>query len=160
MRAWQVVEHGEPEAVMKLGEKAVPQPGPGEVRILVKALALGLPDVFMCRGTYAMGELIHAEDTRAIIITGAGKSFCAGGDTAYISQIQAVTRAPVRVDARSGRDRIGHANVGFFLQTCTHVAKKERRPRGSRTGGGVSPGLRLGRRFTRLSRSQSCSQMA
>jgi hypothetical protein len=32
MRAWQVVEHGEPEAVMKLGEKPVPQPGPGPAR--------------------------------------------------------------------------------------------------------------------------------
>ena len=53
MRAWQVVEHGEPKEVMVLGEKAIPEPGPGEVRILVKAAALGLPDVFMCRGTYA-----------------------------------------------------------------------------------------------------------
>jgi 2-(1,2-epoxy-1,2-dihydrophenyl)acetyl-CoA isomerase len=37
----------------------------------------------------SMGELSKDEDTRAIIITGAGKSFCAGSDTAYISQIQA-----------------------------------------------------------------------
>src|ERR1700712_10987 len=36
-----------------------------------------------------MDELSNDEDTRAIIITGAGKSFCAGSDTAYISQIQA-----------------------------------------------------------------------
>ncbi len=36
-----------------------------------------------------MDELSQDEDTRAIIITGAGKSFCAGSDTAYISQIQA-----------------------------------------------------------------------
>jgi enoyl-CoA hydratase/carnithine racemase len=36
-----------------------------------------------------MTELCQDEDTRAIIITGAGKSFCAGSDTAYISQIQA-----------------------------------------------------------------------
>jgi hypothetical protein len=49
MRAWQVVGHGEPKEVMELGEKAVPEPGPGEVRILVKAVALGLPDVFMCQ---------------------------------------------------------------------------------------------------------------
>jgi len=34
-----------------------------------------------------MDELSKDEDTRAIIITGAGKSFCAGSDTAYISQI-------------------------------------------------------------------------
>src|SRR5258708_18867066 len=36
-----------------------------------------------------MDELSRDEDTRVIIITGAGKSFCAGSDTAYISQIQA-----------------------------------------------------------------------
>lgn len=53
MRAWQVVEHGEPNEVMRLGDKAVPEPGPGEVRIDVTGAALGLPDVFMCRGTYA-----------------------------------------------------------------------------------------------------------
>ena len=58
MQAWQVIKHGEPKAVMELGEKAVPEPGPGEVRILVKAVALGLPDVFMCRGTYAFSPTI------------------------------------------------------------------------------------------------------
>jgi NADPH:quinone reductase-like Zn-dependent oxidoreductase len=36
MRAWQVVKHGEPKEVMELGQKAVPEPGPGEVRIVVK----------------------------------------------------------------------------------------------------------------------------
>src|SRR6195952_4266872 len=36
-----------------------------------------------------MDELSGDDDTRVIIITGAGKSFCAGSDTAYISEIQA-----------------------------------------------------------------------
>src|ERR1700733_4469466 len=58
MRAWQVVKHGEPKEVMELGQKAVPEPDPGEVRIVVKAVALGLPDVFMCRGTYAFNPQI------------------------------------------------------------------------------------------------------
>jgi hypothetical protein len=31
MRAWQVVKHGEPKEVMELGQKAVPEPGPGEL---------------------------------------------------------------------------------------------------------------------------------
>src|SRR5258707_915331 len=31
MRAWQVIQHGEPKEGMKLGEKAVPEPGPGGV---------------------------------------------------------------------------------------------------------------------------------
>src|SRR5271155_3402285 len=37
-----------------------------------------------------MDELSKDEDTRVIIITGAGKSFCADSDTAYISEIQAI----------------------------------------------------------------------
>jgi len=37
----------------------------------------------------SMDELSQDDDTRAIIITGAGKSFCAGSDTAYVSQLQA-----------------------------------------------------------------------
>src|ERR1700709_1796226 len=58
MQAWQVVRHCGPIEVMELGQKAVPEPGPGEVRIVVKAVALGLPDVFMCRGTYAFDPQI------------------------------------------------------------------------------------------------------
>ena len=37
---------------MALGETDIPEPSPDEVRIRVDAAALGLPDVFMCRGTY------------------------------------------------------------------------------------------------------------
>jgi NADPH2:quinone reductase len=58
MRAWQVIKHGEPKQVMELGEKPVPEPNAGEVRIVVKAVALGLPDIFMCRGTYAFNPQI------------------------------------------------------------------------------------------------------
>jgi 2-(1,2-epoxy-1,2-dihydrophenyl)acetyl-CoA isomerase len=36
-----------------------------------------------------MTELSEDDETRVIIITGAGKSFCAGSDTTYISEIQA-----------------------------------------------------------------------
>ncbi len=52
MRAWKVQRHGEPGEVIALGEADIPVPNPDEVRIRVDAAALGLPDVFMCRGTY------------------------------------------------------------------------------------------------------------
>jgi NADPH2:quinone reductase len=52
MRAWQVNKHGEPEDVLQLVDKDVPEPGSGEIRIRVAAVALALPDVFMCRGNY------------------------------------------------------------------------------------------------------------
>jgi len=52
MAAWQVQGCGEPQAVMASARRAVPAPGPGEVRIRVGAAGLGLPDVLMCRGHY------------------------------------------------------------------------------------------------------------
>ena len=54
MRAWQVQGAGEPIDVLHEVELEPPQPGPGQVRIRVTAAGIGLPDVFMCRGTYPL----------------------------------------------------------------------------------------------------------
>jgi len=54
MRAWQVQGAGEPKDVLHLIELEPPEPGPGQVRIRVAAAGIGLPDVFMCRGTYPL----------------------------------------------------------------------------------------------------------
>lgn len=54
MRAWQVHTHGEPADVLRLAQVDRPTPGEGQVRIRVAAAGLGLPDVFMCRGTYPL----------------------------------------------------------------------------------------------------------
>lgn len=54
MRAWQVVEHGEPIEALRCVEVAEPDPGEGLVAIDVQAAALALPDVFMCRGVYPL----------------------------------------------------------------------------------------------------------
>jgi NADPH2:quinone reductase len=54
MRAWQVQDTGEPIDVLHMVELDPPQPGPGQVRIRVAAAGIGLPDVFMCRGTYPL----------------------------------------------------------------------------------------------------------
>jgi len=40
--------------VLQLVEIDEPTPGPGEVRLRVKAAAIGLPDAFMCQSTYAL----------------------------------------------------------------------------------------------------------
>jgi NADPH2:quinone reductase len=89
MRAWQVIQHGEPKEVMELGEKAVPEPGPGEARILVSAVALGLPDVFMCRGTYAFNPAIPFTPGQEVVgtVTAAGE----GVDLALGSRVIATT---------------------------------------------------------------------
>ena len=54
MRAWQVQGAGEPVDVLHGVEVEPPEPGPGQVRIRVTAAGIGLPDVFMCRGTYPL----------------------------------------------------------------------------------------------------------
>jgi NADPH2:quinone reductase len=54
MKAWQVQAVGEPKDVMRVVERQLPDPGPGQVKIEVSAAGLGLPDVLMCRGTYPL----------------------------------------------------------------------------------------------------------
>jgi NADPH2:quinone reductase len=54
VRAWQTQVAGEPIDVLHLVELEPPQPGPGHFRIRVDAAGMGLPDVFMCRGTYPL----------------------------------------------------------------------------------------------------------
>ncbi|TPX03773.1 NADPH:quinone oxidoreductase family protein, partial [Schumannella luteola] len=51
-RAWQATGYGEPGEVLALVERDVPDPGPGEIRIRVAAIALNFPDVLLCRGRY------------------------------------------------------------------------------------------------------------
>ena len=54
MKAWQVQGVGEPADVMRMVERQLPDPGPGQVKIEVSAAGIGLPDVLMCRGTYPL----------------------------------------------------------------------------------------------------------
>lgn len=53
MRAWQITGVGAPTDVLHMVELPVPDPGPGEVLLLVHAAGVGMPDAFMCRSTYA-----------------------------------------------------------------------------------------------------------
>ena len=54
MRAWQVQQHGTPTDALRRVELEEPTPGPGELRVRVTAAAIGMPDVFMCKSTYAL----------------------------------------------------------------------------------------------------------
>jgi NADPH2:quinone reductase len=54
MRAWQVQGAGEPRDVLHLVELEPPAPEPGQIRIRITAAGIGLPDVFMCRGSYPL----------------------------------------------------------------------------------------------------------
>ncbi len=52
MRAWQVTAAGEPRDVLRLVDVDVPEPGPGQRLVAVRAVALNFPDVLLCRGVY------------------------------------------------------------------------------------------------------------
>jgi len=49
IRAWRIVEHGAPE-VLRLDEVPLPEPGPGEVRVRMEAMALNHLDLWVRRG--------------------------------------------------------------------------------------------------------------
>lgn len=52
MRAWLSTAIGSPERVLVLGDRPAPEPIAGELRVDVRTAAVGLPDLFMCRGAY------------------------------------------------------------------------------------------------------------
>ncbi len=53
MDAWQVQRLGAPGDVLRRVVVDEPVPGPGELRLRVRAAGIGLPDALMCRGLYA-----------------------------------------------------------------------------------------------------------
>jgi len=48
-----VVRHGRPSEAVEVGDVAVPEPGPGEVRVAVSAASLNFGDIARCRGGVA-----------------------------------------------------------------------------------------------------------
>jgi len=53
VHAWQVQRHGPPSDALRRVVIDEPVPGPGELRLRVRAAGIGLPDALMCRGAYA-----------------------------------------------------------------------------------------------------------
>lgn len=89
MRAWQVRRAGEPIDVLHEVELDPPQPGPGQVRMRVSAAGIGLPDVFMCRGTYPLTPPLPFTPGQeaAGVVTAVG----AGVDAAVGDRVMCVT---------------------------------------------------------------------
>lgn len=89
MRAWQIQRYGEPDVALGLAEVELPEPGPGELRIRVEAAALGLPDVFMSRGSYAFRPELPAIPGQEVAgsVTAVGK----GTSTPVGARVMAVT---------------------------------------------------------------------
>ncbi|MGG3661462.1 NADP-dependent oxidoreductase [Bacillus gobiensis] len=56
MRAIRFHDYGEPADVLRLEQVAVPEPGPGRIRVMVQACGLNPVDRVLCRGLFA-GDL-------------------------------------------------------------------------------------------------------
>ena len=55
MQAWQTVKPGRPSDALALNRELLPpEPTPGTVLVETLAAGMGLPDVFMCQGSYAL----------------------------------------------------------------------------------------------------------
>ena len=112
VRAWQVEGVGEPGRVVRAVDLDVPTPGPGEVRLAVRAAGLGLPDALMCRDAYAIvppRPFVPGQEVCGVVdAVGAGVDFQPG------TRLMAVTNF---FDGRGGLAEFAIARV----ESCYRV---------------------------------------
>lgn len=91
MKAWHVTAHGEPRDVMRVVELDEPTPGPGEVALRTRTVAINFPDVLLARGEYQVKpELPFSpgiEVCGEVIALGEGVDRFAVGDRVIASHI-------------------------------------------------------------------------
>lgn len=118
MKAWQIQRHGEPKDAIELVDVPVPIPDAGEVRIKVDATAISLPDVFMCRGTYAFNPELPFTPGQEVsgTVVAAGEN----AQTAVGERVMAVTSF--------FRGFGGLADQALALDIATHRAPAEMDP--------------------------------
>ncbi|GAA2363602.1 NADPH:quinone oxidoreductase family protein [Saccharopolyspora halophila] len=84
MKAWQVVELGEPRDVLRLTDVADPEPGQGQLTVRVLASPANFPDVLMCGGQYQVKPELPftpgVELCGEVVAVGSGVDGFAAGD--------------------------------------------------------------------------------
>jgi len=66
MRAWRVVQLGEPEDALQLIDLAVGAPGPAQVVVEVEAASVNFPDLLLCRGQYQSSRRDRMRGLRSV----------------------------------------------------------------------------------------------
>jgi NADPH:quinone reductase len=129
MKAWQVMQLGEPLDVLALNEVPDPEAGPGQVLVRVRAAAANFPDVLMCRGLYQVRPELPftpgIELCGQIVAVGAGVTGFGVGDRVIGGAVQptggfgelAVMRADAIWPAPEGLDDAEAAAFFVTYQT-------------------------------------------
>lgn len=130
MQAWQVHRNGEPREVMSLADTARPEPGPGQVRLKVRAADVNFPDALLCRGQYQVRPPLpftpgveicgETEDGRRVLATTALPH---GGFAEYaLADEAALLPAPDALDdAEAAALHIGYQTGWFGLHRRAHL---------------------------------------
>ena len=91
MKAVQVLSHGRPAEVVRVSEVAVPEPGPGEVRIAVSAASLNFGDGPRALGGVAMA-MLKPPFTLGMDVCGSVEAAGAGGESWLGRRVVAMTK--------------------------------------------------------------------
>ncbi|MDX3853485.1 NADPH:quinone oxidoreductase family protein [Streptomyces sp. AK02-01A] len=154
MQAWRVHRNGEPSEVMRLESVERPEPGEGQIRLLVRAANINFPDALLCRGQYQVrpplpftpGVEICGEtaDGRRVIATPALPN---GGLAEYVvADAAAVLPAPESLDdAEAAALHIGYQTGWFGLHRRAGLRAGETLLVHAAAGGVGSAAVQLGK---------------
>ncbi len=142
MRAWQVGRHGEPADALELVEADPPAPAPGQLRVAVRAAALGLPDALMCRGAYPLTPTLPftpGQEVAGVVLDSGGTRFAAGtrvmGVTHFVDGVGGFAEETIidaanafsvpdgMSDADAATFRIGYPTAWIALVRRGHVVE-------------------------------------
>jgi NADPH2:quinone reductase len=155
MKAWQVFEPGEPAEVLKLNEIPMPEPGPGQLLVRVKAAALNFPDVLLCRGQYQIrppmpftpgvelcGEVV---ETGQRIIGTPALPHGALGEYALVAEADIFAAPSALDDAAAASMHIGYQTGWFGLHRRANLRAGETLLVHAAAGGVGSAAVQLGK---------------
>ncbi|TWS25032.1 NADPH:quinone oxidoreductase family protein [Tsukamurella sputi] len=164
MRAWQVQELGEPLAVLREADLAVPEPGSGQIVVRTLATAANFPDVLMCRGLYqvkpdlpftpgvelcgeitALGEGVEGFAVGERVLGGAALPAGGFAEYAVLNAAQAFTAPASLDDAQASSLFIGYQTGWFGLHRRAHLQAGETLLVHAAAGGVGSAAVQLGK---------------
>lgn len=164
IRAWQAQQLGDPSEVLRLVDLPEPTPGPGQVRVAVRASAVNFADTLMCRGEYQVrpeppfvpglevcGDVLEVGEGVTHVAVGdrvlGGTAVPAGGfATQCLMDAASTFAAPAGLDdAASAALMISYQTGWFGLHRRAHLREGETLLVHAASGGVGSAAVQLGR---------------